>query len=100
MAEATLTSTPRTLAIPEEAKRRVRPSTARILLLECATELLRTARMPGFVLPTLAFPAMFYVFFGVVFAKSSVMMPSSRTASSNVSVSLARTPYHTLLAPP
>lgn len=81
MAEATITagartSAPRTLAIPEEAKRRVRPSTARILLLECATELLRTARMPDFVLPTLAFPAMFYVFFGVVFAKSSVMMPS------------------------
>ncbi|MEM6793570.1 MAG: ABC transporter permease [Acidobacteriota bacterium] len=35
---------------------------------ECRYELLATWRQPAFTLPTLLFPAMFYLFFGVVFA--------------------------------
>ena len=38
-----------------------------ILLLETQTELLKTFRSPAFVIPSLAFPVMFYVFFGLLF---------------------------------
>lgn len=38
-----------------------------ILQLETQTELLKTLRSPGFVIPSLAFPLMFYVFFGLLF---------------------------------
>jgi len=34
---------------------------------EARYELLRVARLPGFALPTILFPVMFYVFFGLVF---------------------------------
>jgi ABC-2 type transport system permease protein len=42
---------------------------ARIYLLESKYELLRIARVPGFAIPVLLFPAMFYVFFGVLFSR-------------------------------
>lgn len=41
---------------------------ARIYLLEARSELLRVWRTPGFAIPTLLFPAMFYLFFGVLLA--------------------------------
>ena len=41
----------------------------RIYALEAKYELLRITRVPGFVIPTLVFPAMFYVFFGVLFGR-------------------------------
>jgi len=44
-------------------------ATARIYLLEARSELLRVWRTPGFAVPTLVFPAMFYLFFGVLLAK-------------------------------
>lgn len=42
-------------------------SPARTYLLEAKYELLKTIRMPGYVIPSIAFPAMFYVLFGVLF---------------------------------
>ena len=44
-------------------------ATARIYLLETRSELLRVWRTPGFAIPTLLFPTMFYLFFGVMLAK-------------------------------
>jgi ABC-2 type transport system permease protein len=44
-------------------------SNARIYLLETRSEFLRMWRTPGFAIPTLLFPAMFYMFFGVLLAK-------------------------------
>jgi ABC-2 type transport system permease protein len=41
-------------------------SSLRILLLESRTEFLRLARAPSFAVPTLAFPLMFYLLFGVL----------------------------------
>lgn len=42
---------------------------ARIYRLEARSELLRVWRTPGFAIPTLLFPAMFYLFFGVLLAR-------------------------------
>ncbi len=39
----------------------------RIYLLEAKSELLKTLRLPAFVLPTLLFPLAFYLFFGIIF---------------------------------
>lgn len=55
------------LAIPDGARRAASPSFLRILLLESGFEFLRVLRAPAFAIPTLLFPAMFYVFFGIVF---------------------------------
>jgi len=41
-------------------------TTANIYFTEARYELLRTLRMPGFAIPTILFPTMFYVFFGIV----------------------------------
>lgn len=46
-------------------------SLARIYLLEAKSELLKVWRVPAYTLPTLAFPMLFYLFFGVVMAKKS-----------------------------
>ena len=43
-----------------------RPSMLRIYLAEAAAELLRVLRTPAFVAPSLAFPVVFYVMFGIV----------------------------------
>lgn len=45
------------------------PSLWRIYRLETRSEFLRVWRSPGFVLPTLLFPLMFYLFFGVLLAR-------------------------------
>jgi ABC-2 type transport system permease protein len=48
-------------------------SLLRVHLLELKCEFLKMFRMPAYVIPTLAFPLMFYLFFGVAFgAKSGV----------------------------
>ena len=44
-------------------------SNGRIYMLETRSEFLRMWRTPGFGIPTLLFPAMFYLFFGVLLAK-------------------------------
>lgn len=44
-------------------------SNGRIYALETRSEFLRMWRTPGFAIPTLLFPAMFYMFFGVLLAK-------------------------------
>jgi len=44
-----------------------RPSLARIYLLEAKLEFLKLWRMPAFAVPTLAFPVLFYAFFGLTF---------------------------------
>lgn len=41
------------------------PSLARIFVLETRNELLKILRMPAYILPTLGFPAIFYLIFGV-----------------------------------
>ena len=43
---------------------------ARIALAETQAELTKTARLPGYVIPTLAFPLAFYAFFGLAFGAS------------------------------
>ncbi len=52
-------------------------NTLRIYYLEAYFELLKTLRTPSFVLPSLLFPIMFYLFFGVLFNPSgNAQMPS------------------------
>lgn len=46
-------------------------SVLRCYLLEARYQLLGLARMPAFALPTILFPAMFYVFFGLMFGGGS-----------------------------
>jgi ABC-2 type transport system permease protein len=48
-----------------------------ILVRETRGELLKVLRMPSFALPTLLFPTMLYVFFGLIFTMSrSIHMPT------------------------
>lgn len=47
-------------------------STARIYRLEIKSEFLKMLRLPAYVVPTLAFPLLFYVFFGLAFGHGSV----------------------------
>jgi len=46
--------------------------TIKILLLEAKYEFLKVFRMPGFVVPTVAFPLLFYVFFGLALGHQRV----------------------------
>ncbi len=50
-----------------------RPNLWRIYLLEAKTETLRLIRTPGFSIPTILFPIMFYTFFGIVFSMNKAM---------------------------
>lgn len=50
-----------------------KPNLLRIYLLEAQTEFLRLFRTPGFSIPTLLFPVMFYTFFGIIFSMSTSM---------------------------
>lgn len=50
--------------------------TATIHLTEAKYELLRTLRMPGFAIPTILFPTMFYLFFGVVMGRGRTDFPT------------------------
>ena len=43
--------------------------------MESKAELLKTMRSPGFTLPALLFPVMFYIFFGILF-KNGLSMPT------------------------
>ncbi len=53
------------------------PSITRIALTETRLEILSLVRQPDFALPSLAFPLMFYVFFGLVFSMGGGMhMPT------------------------
>ena len=52
-----------------------KPSLLKIYQLETRSELLKLLRTPGFTLPSLLFPVMFYLFFGVLF-KMSASMPT------------------------
>lgn len=55
----------------------IKPNLARSYALEILYQFLSLLRMPAFAIPTLAFPAMFYVFFGLVFSfGGNVHMPS------------------------
>jgi len=45
-------------------------NTLGVYLREAGFQFLSVLRMPGFALPTLLFPTMFYVFFGLIFGKS------------------------------
>ena len=47
-------------------------SPARAYALEAKYELLKLIRMPGYALPSIAFPAMFYLLFGVLFGRGIV----------------------------
>jgi len=51
-------------------KRWSRRDTLGVYLREAGFEFWALVRMPGFALPTLLFPAMFYVFFGLIFGNS------------------------------
>ena len=46
-------------------------SPVRTYVLEARYEFLKLLRMPGFALPSITFPAMFYVLFGVLFGGRS-----------------------------
>lgn len=51
----------------------LKPNLLKIYLLESKMEILKVLRSPGFTLPSLLFPVMFYLFFGVIFAMSTSM---------------------------
>lgn len=45
---------------------------ARVYLLEARYEFLKLVRMPAYAIPSIAFPVMFYVLFGMMFGRQSV----------------------------
>jgi ABC-2 type transport system permease protein len=47
-------------------------SPARAYALEAKYEFLKLLRMPGYAIPSIAFPAMFYLLFGIMFGRGSV----------------------------
>ena len=47
-------------------------SPARAYALEAKYEFLKVLRMPGYAIPSIAFPAMFYLLFGVMFGRGTV----------------------------
>ena len=53
-----------------------RPNLWKIYWLESRCESLRLLRTPGFFLPALLFPVMFYLFFGVIFSMNPMTMPT------------------------
>jgi len=57
-----------------------RVALARIFLLESYSEFLRLLRAPAFAVPTLAFPLMFYVLFGVLLGSPHASAESARRA--------------------
>src|SRR4051794_24043522 len=48
------------------------PSRLRLYGLEARSELLKAVRLPAYSLPTLAFPCVFYLFFGIAFGSHGV----------------------------
>ncbi|MCF6193556.1 MAG: ABC transporter permease [Kangiellaceae bacterium] len=53
-----------------------KPNLLNIYLMESKTETLRLFRSPGFSIPTLLFPVMFYTFFGLLFSMNKAAMPT------------------------
>ena len=53
-----------------------KPNLLNIFLLEAKTETLRLLRTPGFSIPTLLFPIMFYTFFGILFSRNADTIPT------------------------
>lgn len=49
------------------------PNMSRIYFMEAKSEILRVLRTPGFLVPSLIFPIMFYTFFGIIFTMSPDM---------------------------
>ncbi|MGB0495984.1 MAG: ABC transporter permease [Kangiellaceae bacterium] len=54
----------------------MKPSLTNIYFMEAKTETLRLFRTPGFSIPTILFPLMFYVFFGILFSMNKATMPT------------------------
>ena len=50
-------------------------SPARAYALEAKYEFLKVLRMPGYAIPSIAFPAMFYLLFGVMFGRGNGRRP-------------------------
>ena len=46
-------------------------SPARTYALEAKDEFLKLLRMPGYAIPSIAFPVMFYLLFGVMFGRGT-----------------------------
>ncbi len=53
-----------------------KPNLLNIYFLEAKTETLRLFRTPGFSIPALLFPIMFYTFFGIIFSMNPATMPT------------------------
>lgn len=53
-----------------------KPNLWNIYLMEAKTETMRLFRTPGFSIPTLLFPIMFYTFFGILFSMNKASMPT------------------------
>lgn len=67
-------------AAPARAPRAPGVSRLRILLLESHSEFLRLLRAPSFAVPTIAFPLLFYVLFGVLLAPVHASPEAARRA--------------------
>jgi ABC-2 type transport system permease protein len=61
----------------------VRVSGARVFLLEAHSEFLRLLRAPSFCVPTIAFPLMFYLLFGIFLAPVHAHPDAARAALAN-----------------
>jgi ABC-2 type transport system permease protein len=53
-----------------------KPNLLTIFVLESKTETLRVFRTPGFSIPSLLFPIIFYTFFGIIFSMNPATMPT------------------------
>ena len=67
-----MTSTTTALPSPGEFGRRSPARLLRILQLEIYCEFLKLLRMPAYIVPTFAFPLLFYVLFGLAFNQGTV----------------------------
>ena len=67
-----MTTTAQSVATPMDGKSR---SLTRIFTLEAKYELLKLLRMPAYAIPTVMFPLLFYVFFGLVFGGGRMAGP-------------------------
>jgi ABC-2 type transport system permease protein len=65
---STTTTFPPAIAVADPGHR---VSSSRIFLLETRNELLKMLRMPAYLLPTVLFPVIFYLIFGIVLAKGN-----------------------------
>ena len=61
------------IKLPQDIQK---PDMLKIYLMEARAEILKVIRTPGFTVPSLMFPIMFYVFFGIIFTMNSAGMPT------------------------